>query len=131
MVLSAEWLGAIQQLQNQLGGLGLLEGPIDPRTLDRVVSLSHSSGIDQLDRPSIEGRLGGNQISRRARSGIDDRPLVAGQGVEQPALPHVGPAGDDHPPARGEPHSDWPTRDESVKMLERQVMRPTDLLDQP
>ena len=130
VVLIAKRLGAVQELKHQVRGFGLLEGPIDTRTLGRVVRLSQSRGIDQLDRPAIERRQGGYQISRRARSGIDNRPLVTDQGVEQAALPHVGPSGDHHPPARGETHSDVPARDESVKMLERQVTRPTDFLDQ-
>src|SRR5208337_978188 len=69
VVLIAERLGAVQELKDQVRGCGLSQGPIDPRTLDRVVRVSHSRGIDQFDRPSIEGREGGYKISRRARGG--------------------------------------------------------------
>ena len=57
--------------------------------------------------------------------------LVAGQSVEQPALPHVWPAGDHDPPARREPHPDTPAPDELVEVLDRHVSRTTDLVDQP
>ena len=57
--------------------------------------------MEEHSRPAGQVHRGGEDIPRRARQGRDDRPVAAGEGVEQGALADVGPAGENDAGAAG------------------------------
>ena len=109
--------GAVQDEEHQIG-LGLVAQPGPPRwpREDRPRGPGPPCRTS-TDQPSSAVRI--VTTSRRGAGGrVDDGPVVSGQGVEQPALPHIGPAGQDDPPAGDQSEPDLGPLDEGLEFLD-------------
>ena len=72
-------------------------------------------------RPASRRRRSATVTTSRVVPGrrVDDRPVVARQGVQEPALADVRPARQDHPPALDQPEPDRRPVDQSIQARER------------
>ena len=118
---SVERLGAVERRGAQVG-LGLpVPGQGDPRGLDRVGRVAQAGRVGQLDGPAVERGPHGHHVAGRAGRRVDDRPVVAGQGVQEPALADVRPARQHDRPARDQPEPDARPSEQPLDGFERRL----------
>ena len=73
-------------------------GPLDAGALDGIAADAQSGRVAQFHHPAVDGRHEGDGVAGGAGGRMNDRPIVAGQRVDQAALADVDPAGQHHPP---------------------------------
>ena len=100
-------------------------GPADAERLDRHRRSSRSPAVSESSTGHPPNAVRRETTSRVTPGcGVDDRPLEAGQGVEQSALAHIRPAGDDDLPAAEEPGADLGRSDQDVESASRGSVGP-------
>ena len=99
--LSAVGSGRIESTtRRKVGFLAAGPGPARPRPprSGRPTCGGPAVSASSTGQPSSAVRRG-DDVAGRAGGRVDDGPVVAGQGVQEPALAHVRPSGQHDPPA--------------------------------
>ena len=86
----------IDDLQDHVGTTDLPPAPLDADPLHRVVGLAQAGGIDDVQRNTLDLDGLAQSIARRAGDLGDDRPLLAGQAIQQRTLADIGQARQHH-----------------------------------
>ena len=110
--------------ENHQIGLGEpLSGQLDAGPLDGVAAGPQSGRVAQFHRPAVDGRGDGDGVAGGAGRGMNDRPAVARQGVDQAALAHVDPAGQHHAPRLDQMPAQVGPRQQRVDLSSRRRRR--------
>ena len=91
MIEFGQRLGAVEEQEGQIGLAVSGAGESNTGLLDGVVGVAQTGRIGDLDRPTVEGGAYRYHVAGRPGGRVDDRAVVTGQGVQEPALAHVRP----------------------------------------
>ena len=90
-------VGQVEEVEDDGGLIGLLEATTDADLLDAVRRpVAQARGVDEAEKPAVEGERLLDRVARRAGDVGDDGALLVEQPVQQRRLAHVWSADNGH-----------------------------------